>query len=158
MIVDRITSMKNYECMHKRFADAFAFFNQLIEQNVPDGKYFMPSCDTEGAVYVMIGTKSLEPKTQLSAEAHVRYIDIQAVLEGEEIMCVPSEQTPAPSTEYNPQKDVTKYEFLTRDTCHTLRITEGSFAIFFNDELHIPEVEMCGDTTHVRKAVIKVLA
>ncbi len=158
MIVDSIQCLEKYAAIHPLFPKAFAFFKRLTEENVPDGKYVMPDCETENSVYVILGTKALPEKTQLSAESHKRYIDIQIVLAGEEIMCVPAEVIPAPLAPYDEGKDACLYECVARSTCHDLKITAGSFAIFFAEELHIPQVAACGETNAVRKAIIKVLA
>ncbi len=158
MIVDYTKNLARYEGINPRFEAAFKFFFELLEKNVPDGKYFMPNADVENAVYVMIGTKTLQAKESLVAESHVRYIDIQAVLEGGEVMCVPSTACPEVSIAYNPEKDIAKYAPVGMDECHVAKIAAGEFAIFLNNELHIPETAPFGGSDTVRKAVIKVLA
>ncbi len=158
MIIDKIENLEKYRSMSPLFPYAFRFFRQLIEQEVPDGKYILSDTKDENGVYIMIGTKAFEEKTELCAEAHKKYIDVQVVLSGGELMCVPSEIELKPLGEYNDEKDFTMYEAVPVQSCHRLNITEGSFAIFFDGELHIPESAMLGDTAQVRKAVIKVMA
>ncbi len=158
MIIDSVKNLEKYSFMNTLFQKAFEFFGELMERDVPDGKYFMPNCPEENGVYVIIGTKALTEKSELSAEAHKKYIDVQIVLSGTELMCVPSEIQPKPLGEYSCEKDCIMYEPVSRDSCHCLRISRDSFAIFMDGELHIPEVAMCGDTKKVRKAIIKVLA
>ncbi len=158
MIIDNIQNLEKYESMSPLFPYAFKFFRQLMEQGVPDGKYFLSDTKDKNAVYIMIGTKKLAKKEQLCAEAHKKYIDVQIVLLGEEIMCVPSETQPKTFGEYNGEKDCTMYEAVPMDSCHRLNMTEGSFVVFFDGELHIPEAAMSEDSEQVRKAVIKVLA
>ncbi len=156
MIIDKITSMKSYECMHARFPEAFAFFEELMAKGAPDGKYGLPNKEQE--VYVILGTNENISKPEAVAEAHKRYIDVQIVLSGTEMMYVPAGKCPALSTEYNEAKDVMFYEGVAFEDCYSLRVCEGEFAIFFAGELHAPAISVSKAPTTVRKAIIKVLA
>ncbi len=158
MIVDSTKNLSKYACLHPRFEAAIKFFEELMAQNVPDGKYFMPNADVENGVYVSIFTDVIETKQSMSAESHVKYIDIQVVLTGGEEMCVPSVKIPDVTVEYDEQKDIIRYAELTREGCHVCNVGAGSFVIFFDGELHMPGASAFGDTSTVRKAVIKVLA
>ncbi len=158
MIVDSTKNLSKYACLHPRFEAAIKFFEELMAQNVPDGKYFMPNADVENGIYVSIFTDVIERKEGMSAESHVEYIDIQVVLTGGEEMCVPALKIPEISVEYDEKKDIIRYADLTREDCHVCKINAGSFAIFFDGELHMPGASAFGETSTVRKAIIKVLA
>ncbi len=158
MVIDRVENLRKYESINPRFAAAFAYFDELVKGNVPDGKYVMPNCDVENEIYVVLMTRTLEEKEALRAESHEKYIDVQVVLEGQETMYVPSYTTPEVEIPYNQTKDITMYAPVDREDCHTLKIDAGSFAMYLDGELHIPDGGMSAESEYVRKAVIKVLA
>jgi YhcH/YjgK/YiaL family protein len=94
-----------------------------------------------------------KPREQGKWEAHRKYIDIQYIVEGPEVMgCAPvgNLQVTEP---YNAEKDVMfltgKGDFFT--------VSDGMFAIFFPHDAHMPQLT-AGVPAPVRKIVIKVRA
>ncbi len=156
MIIDQLQNLKNYAGMHPRFPEAFAFFEELLEQAAADGRYDMPGIEPEKAIYVILGTNEPEPQETANAESHDNYIDVQILLEGDEVMYVPM-SAPAVSTPYQPSKDCTLYAPAAFDDCSRLLIKAGQFALFFTGELHAPCHRPAGLPCTVRKAIIKVL-
>lgn len=158
MIIDAYENLTFYESMHSRFPAAFAFMRELMEKGVEDGKYVLPGTDVENAISISFATGPLKVLPEAIAESHKKYIDVQIVLKGEEMMYVPAITAPAAATEYNESKDVIKYDAVPFDACHGLRVSEGNFVIFFENELHAPSMSVTNEVTTDRKAVIKVLA
>ena len=158
MIIDKLERLALYESMHPRFPAAFAFFRELMANGAEDGKYVLPNTDVENAVTVGIGTGPLKVQAEAISESHEKYIDVQIVLSGEEMMYVPAIADPAATTPYNEEKDFFKYEALDKDSCHSLRVSEGNFVIFLETELHAPSMAHGTEPVTDRKAVIKVLA
>ena len=158
MIIDSLENLSFYESMHPRFPAAFAFLKELIASGAADGRHVMPNADVENAVYVNIATGNVAPKEAATSESHEKYIDVQLVLSGEELMCVPAKEAPAATIPYNEAKDCFLYEPVAFEDCDRLRVCEGSFVIFFTKELHAPSMSLASEPTCVRKAVVKVLA
>lgn len=158
MVTGQLKDLSNYAALHPRFPEAFAFLRELLDRNAGDGRYEMPGADVPNAVYVILGTNEVQPKDAATAESHRKYIDVQVVLSGEEAMYIPALVIPEVTTEYQEAGDYALYAPVAFDTCHQLRVKEGNFAIFFENELHAPSVSLQNVPTTVRKAIVKVLA
>ena len=158
MVVGAWNELSRYAALHPRFPEAFDFLKQLLEQNVADGHHVMPGTDVPEAVYVNLATGDVQPKELATSESHRKYIDVQVVLSGEEAMYVPALVMPAVTTEYQEAQDYMLYAPQAFDKCHVLRVKEGNFVIFFENELHAPSMAIGNAPSKVRKAVLKVLA
>ncbi|MBR7099467.1 MAG: YhcH/YjgK/YiaL family protein [Clostridia bacterium] len=159
MIIDTIENVSRYENVHPRFARAFTYLKSLLDNGVADGHYEPENPEVPGEFYVNIGTGDVQPKEMATAESHRKYIDLQLVLAGEELMCVPSvELIPPVTTEYKPDGDYMLYAPVEIADCHQLRVTAGQFVIFLATELHAPSMAVGKEPVKVRKAILKVLA
>ena len=157
MIIDSLNNLSKYASTHPRFPRAFAFLQELLNNNAPDGRHVLEGTEIPEEIFVNIMSPENPLKPAARAEVHKKYIDVQILLKGDERMSVPT-TTPEVEIPYNEAKDCTMYVGVPFDQCHNLYATEGSFAIFFAGELHAPSIA-CGDQpSTVRKAVIKVLA
>jgi biofilm protein TabA len=86
-------------------------------------------------------------------EAHRKYIDIQYVISGKEIMNIaPLINAKEVVTPYDAAKDI---EFLTVDKINNYSATPANFFIFFPSDAHRPGLKD-GLNANVRKIVIKV--
>lgn len=96
-------------------------------------------------------TKEVNPK---GYEAHIRYADVQFLLDGMEfIRCCPLEFLD-PSTDYDEASDCRFYAERPGSGC-ALRLGAGYFAVVFPDDAHIPQLAI--DTpAPVKKIVLKV--
>jgi len=87
-------------------------------------------------------------------EAHRKYIDVQAVVSGEEFMEVADLGRMKVSQEYNPERDFLKYADV--PDASRLRVRAGEVAVFFPEDVHMPCLHTGGGPARVRKTVIKV--
>jgi YhcH/YjgK/YiaL family protein len=86
-------------------------------------------------------------------EAHQKYIDIQYVISGVELMGVaPIEQKKEVLVPYDPTKDV---EFLTVTKGTNFKATPGRFFMFFPSDAHRPGLKDV-ENSQIRKVVVKV--
>lgn len=86
-------------------------------------------------------------------EAHKRYIDIQYVISGREVMNIaPMTTVKEILTPYDATKDI---EFMTFDKIVNYKATPANFFIFFPSDAHRPGLKD-GVNSSVRKVVIKV--
>ena len=96
-------------------------------------------------------TKNLEEK---KAEAHKKYIDIQYVISGTELIGLGFDnQENELLEEYNVEKDCTFYKKIANE--HFLVMDKGIFAIFFPADIHRPGC-VFNEKSDVRKIVIKM--
>ena len=157
MIIDQLSGLSGYEPLHPRFPAAFAFLRELLANHPADGRYVMPGCDVPDAVYVNLSSNDLLPRQEATAEAHRRYIDLQVVLTGTEVMYVPAVR-PAEAGPYRADADCVLYAPVRLEDCTRLLIPAGSFAVFFAGELHAPCAPAGPAPATARKAVMKILA
>jgi YhcH/YjgK/YiaL family protein len=118
---------------------------------LPAGKY-----DIEGTGMVALVQDNLTaPKAERKAEAHRRYIDIQYVLSGKEIigygLANPADEVLDDQLE---QKDAIFFKNIKQEI--DLILTGGMYAIFFPADVHRPGC-VYGEPSQVRKVVVKVL-
>ena len=86
-------------------------------------------------------------------EAHQKYIDIQYVISGSEMMGVaPVSMKKEVLAPYDANKDI---EFMTVTQNSEFKATPDRFFIFFPSDIHRPGVKV-GENSQVRKVVIKV--
>jgi biofilm protein TabA len=93
-----------------------------------------------------------KPRAEAFLESHLKYIDVQVVVAGEEIQEVVDVARLAIDAPYNPERDLIKYHDF-GDTS-LLSAREGLVAVFFPADGHISRA--AGPTMLVRKTVVKV--
>jgi YhcH/YjgK/YiaL family protein len=86
-------------------------------------------------------------------ESHRRYIDVQALVEGEEAIELAGIDRLRVSADYVAAKDLIKYSDF--DFGSRLRLVPGDLAIFFPPDGHMPCLRL-GEPVLVRKTVVKV--
>jgi YhcH/YjgK/YiaL family protein len=147
MILDTLENSYLYNSISKRIAKGFDFLLHTDLEAIPSGKH-----DIEGdTIFALVQEYQTKPLTECKLESHKKYIDIQYVIRGEELMGVTT-QNNQKILEVNEDKDYTFYE----GTTSLVRISKGMFTIFFPDDLHQPCVQT-EFASEVKKVVIKVL-
>jgi len=145
MIMDAIARGAAYAALHPGFAKAFAFLREKDLAALPDGRYELDG----DRVYVLVMTVDGRGKADAKFEAHRRYIDIQAVVSGDEVMGwspIAACREPLP---FDAAKDVGFYS----DTpASWVIVPVGSFAVFFPEDVHAP----LAGSGKVKKAVVKI--
>ncbi|MEI6106451.1 MAG: YhcH/YjgK/YiaL family protein [Opitutae bacterium] len=86
-------------------------------------------------------------------ESHRKYIDVQVIVAGEEVMEVEDIARLIVTDAYNPERDFLKYADTA--TASRLRLRAGDMAIFFPVDGHMPGLQSAGEEL-VRKTVVKV--
>ena len=82
MIVDRIENARLYAPLHKQFKKAFALLADPAIAQKPDGRYSVEGDD----LYYMVQHYTTKPVDQTRFESHKKYIDIQVLLAGQELL------------------------------------------------------------------------
>lgn len=91
-------------------------------------------------------------REEVRYESHEKYIDIQYVIKGEEIMGITTRDQVTGDEAYNEEKDIAFFKSESGDYRHA---TSSNFLIFFPDDMHRPSITT-GDSVLVKKVVIKV--
>jgi biofilm protein TabA len=160
MILDTIDNTQLYLGLHAGFAKAFEILTDKTLSQKEDGKY---PVDGEKIYYTIqrYTTKSLN---EGNLEAHRKYIDIQFLSTGKEILGYAPLKDLTIAEVYNPQKDIAFFN--TPKEITKVKLEPGLFCILFPDDAHLPgryEVSPLGGPcrqlagpAEVRKVVIKI--
>jgi biofilm protein TabA len=106
------------------------------------------------AMYAIVQEYQTQAKDAKKAEAHVKFIDIQFVCSGSEIIGYsPANPEAEVLEDLVSTNDVITYKTVPNETAVIL--TEGMYAVLFPHEIHRPQCNYMGKTK-VRKVVIKV--
>lgn len=105
-------------------------------------------------LFASVSEYEAEPKGNRRPEAHQKYIDIQYVAWGEEMIgcSLLSSQYEITQDELN-EKDVIFYKEVENET--ELVLKPGGYAIFFPSDVHRPGC-ISGDKMQVKKIVVKI--
>jgi YhcH/YjgK/YiaL family protein len=139
----------SYYKQKKRWDRAFAFLKDNDLSKMEIRRY-----DIDGDnLYAPVSEYMSKNEEDAKYEAHQKYIDIQYVITGKELIGVaPMSQKKEITDPYNPEKDVL---FLTVDGAKICPAAPDRFFIFFPDDAHRPGVKD-GENSQVRKIVVKV--
>ena len=133
----------------KSLTKFFDYIKTTDFSRMEDGKY-----PIEGGAILNLSSYETKNPEDKKAEAHKKYIDIQYVVSGQEMIGVSSEN---PGNEllqdYNEEKDCTFYKKIANE--HFLAMRQGMFAVFFPGDIHRPGC-ILHEKSDVRKVVIKV--
>jgi biofilm protein TabA len=104
-------------------------------------------------LFYMINQYVTKEAESVKFEAHRKYIDLQYVTEGEEIIGVSDFEYASETDPYIAEKDIAFY-IVSKAEYH--KATASEFFVFFPEDLHQPGV-MAKDPQKVRKVVFKIL-
>ena len=115
-----------------------------------DGKTFLNG----DKLYVSIQSYKTKARGDCKYEAHRRYIDIQYIIEGREIIAVTDAAGLRERAPYSEEKDVVFFEDDKKGT--EFELHAGDYVVVFPEDVHMPKV-CAGEPSDVKKAVVKIL-
>lgn len=123
----------------------------ITQKNPDDGRY-----DIDGDnIFLLISSPSTEPKSSRLAEIHHRYLDVQILLEGAEILGYGLQQThEKPDDDRLSAQDIAFFKTIPHE--QFLNFKPGNFVVFFPRELHRPLCAVNENPQRIKKAVLKV--
>ena len=146
------SNVEIYKKLNKYFERAFEEIKRLMSEDIADGSYKFD----ENAFYVNVFTYQTKKEADCCFEKHGKYIDIQVVLDGEEIIGFESEDKLSKTVDELAQKDYMLFSL--NKEYDKSKLSRGDFVIFFPDEPHAPGIAANDEISTVRKAVFKILA
>ena len=147
MIIDKIENAHIYKNISERISKSFEYIKSTDLKTLPTGRY---PIDGE-SIFALVSEYKTKSEQEGKLEAHRKYIDVQYVIEGEELM---GYAPLAGQKVLDPYKEENDIEFFTGDKSF-INITAGMFAIFFPEDVHMPGIST-GKFSDVKKLVIKV--
>jgi len=147
MIADKIENAGSYTKLSGRIARALAVLQDAVPANKEHGRYEVDGDN----IFYMVQRYTTKDKAETRFEAHRKYIDIQAILEGAETIGLATTGDLEVTEPYKP--DVM---FLKAPAAFTeLYLPAGTFAIFYPSDAHMPCYH-AGKPSRVTKVVMKV--
>lgn len=138
-----------YHKSQRHWDQAFHFLKTADLKNLPLGKQ-----ELEGEhLFVSVAEYYGKKKEDALFESHKKYIDIQYVIKGAEIMGLTTLDNAKVTQPYNEEKDIAFYDF---DGGDYYKATPDNFFMFFPEDVHRPSITT-GDSVQVKKIVVKIM-
>jgi len=156
VIVDTLGNARNTRGLRGGIDKAIAFLGHAALGELPPGRH-----DIDGdRVYALVQDYTPLDPAGRRFESHRRYIDVQYVHSGREVVYwTPTSRLAA--APYSDQNDATLYDDpLSGVGATPVGLEAGSFGIFFPEDAHMPCCRWAGEQgadEPVRKVVVKVL-
>lgn len=147
MIYDTIDHIQQYQGIHPGVLQGLRF---LAETDF-SGEETRYELDGQ-RLFAFLQSYETKPGND-TPEAHRKYIDIQYLLEGEELVGVAPLESMTEEVEARPENDIWFYHGPTAP----VPIGSGRFLVLFPGDAHAPSIAVDKPAT-VRKCVVKVLA
>lgn len=146
MILDVLDNADRYLTLNKGFKTAFSFLMRSDLQKLAPGRHEVAN----DRVFSLVEDAPGRKREHAELESHEKYIDIQLVISGTDMMGWKRKATCTQvSKEYNPGKDIGFF----RDTPDVwLPVSAGMYAIFFPEDAHMPMIS----DGHLRKVIMKI--
>ncbi|MBW6488785.1 YhcH/YjgK/YiaL family protein [Sulfurimonas sp.] len=144
----------------EKFKTAFLYLERLLDKKSVEHKRVMESplgvckkIELDEHSFVLEQAYSSKDREECFFESHRKYIDVQFILDGEEIIEVSDTNLLAVTLVYNEELDYIKYE--DKKECSSIVLKAGDVAIFYPQDAHMPCTKL-KESVKVVKAVVKV--
>ena len=148
--VDKRSLAINYFKNRRYWDEAFQYLKNTDLRALPvsdkhelDGKHIL----------VAVSEYTTRDKSETRYESHRKYIDIQHIIKGEELIGLTTQDKAKITIPYSEEKDIAFYQF---EGGKYLKATPENFMIFFPKDLHRPMLKV-NENARVKKIVIKIL-
>ena len=150
MIVGKLVDLYRYKGISKNIDTAIDYIQNNDLMALPKGKTIVDGDN----VFINRDTYVARPLEECFFENHEKYIDIQIVLKGQEVIGYTHITNPdlKVTTPYNPDKDVTKYNYNPKGAVF-FTLEEG-FALVYTEDAHLAKCKANDEI--VEKVVVKV--
>lgn len=147
MIYDLLSNAPLYHGVSPRLKLALEFLQTADFSALPDGHIAIDG----DAVFANLSHGTTLPEVQ-TAEAHDRYLDIQYLIEGHELIGIAPRST-LTEVESHPERDIRFY----RGRFDFLPLGDARFIVLWPHDAHAPGKSVPGLPSATRKCVLKVL-
>lgn len=149
MIYDNLSNIDLYKGLSTDIYTGLLFLNQA-KPDIENGTYLLNS-----RVKAIVSEYETKTENECGFEAHKRFIDIQCLLRGEEIVLCSALESLKETKPYSEEIDAAFYSAEPNLQTLNLSLQPGYFAIFFPQDGHMPQ--LCIDEPQmVKKMVVKV--
>lgn len=149
MIIDKLENFDLYKGVSSDIAKAIEYIKANDFSGKTDGNYEIDGED----MFLVVANYEVKPIEQGRLESHRKYIDLQVMLEGSELVGYCHTDGLVVTEDYNAEKDVMFYE--PPEDISIFNFPAGFGALFFTHDAHMPGVTM-DEPEAVKKIVIKI--
>ncbi len=147
MVTDRLANAALYRALGPRIAAAIDYVTTTDFTSIADGRYALDG----DQLFALVQRYTSKPLTAGRWEAHRKYIDLQAVLQGtEQIGYVSIDQLHAEP--YDAEKDLI---WLTGTAGQWFTLPTGHFTLLWPGDAHMPGI-VAEASSDVLKVVVKI--
>ncbi len=148
MIIDRLKNATRYYSVHKKISAAFHYLQTTDLEAIVPGKYVIDGDE----LFAIVQEYATLDSANEEMEAHRKYIDVQYMIQGAELVGHAVLNGQIPSKEYDAENDF----MLFADTpSFFTKMEAGTFMVFFPTDLHMPCIKE-HEPAMVKKVVVKV--
>lgn len=149
MILDTLNQWRTYAALSSRFAPAFAFLEKVTD-STPVGRHEIAGDD----VYALVQRHGTRPVAERQFEAHRKYLDIQFMQSGRELIYwAPLAVATEVTKPYDDKGDAALYKIPAGSMSFQLRPRD--FTILYPQDAHAPSCAWDAPA-EVFKVVVKV--
>jgi len=148
MIIDLLENAERYFPVYKGLDKAFDYLRTTPLADIAPGKY---TIDGEN-LFAIVQEYETMPAANEQMEAHKKYIDVQYMIRGSELVGHALYEQQMVSKEYDAEQDFML--FADKPSFFTA-MSQGTFMVFFPTDLHMPCIQH-PEAAKVKKVVVKV--
>lgn len=149
MICGNIKITKDYSSINENFVKAFEFLKNNNLKELHLGKH-----EIEGEkIFALVQEYTTQKEEEKKWESHERYIDIQLMVEGQEVMGYVPISDLFIQEDLRPEQDMIFYEETLKGS--NIKFGKDDYAIFFPEDGHKPGCSL-DESSCVRKIVVKL--
>jgi len=148
MILDKIENTKLYFGISDRIKIALQYISKTNFSELENGVHSI----IEGEIFAIVNRYGTIDAKLEKPEVHRKYIDVQYVYEGNELIGYATKKDQPIFKKYNTNED---FELLDAEI-DLIKFNKGMFAILFPDDLHAPGIHVY-KPENITKIVVKVL-
>jgi YhcH/YjgK/YiaL family protein len=147
MILDTLQNAHLYYGLGDRFITAFEYLKTTDFEKVEKGKY-----EIGDDIFAIVNEYDTVDTAEELMESHKKYIDVQYIVKGAELVGHDFLQDKTPSRAYDEAAD---FMLFSETPVFFSRLDQGNFAVFFPSDLHMPNIKI-DKPVAVKKVVIKI--
>lgn len=150
MVFDTLKNCEFYYGLHKNFEKAFDFIKKVEKENLPAGRYDFGGED----IYGLVQEYDTKDPKEHKFEGHRKYIDIQYICSGTEVIDVLNITKAISVGDYIEEREV---EFFDGGENVVKSVMEkGNYGIFWPCDIHKPGLRLNKEVTPIRKVLVKI--
>lgn len=147
MILDTVKNVKLYKSLNERLTLGLEYISKTDFSSLEMGTYKIDGDD----VFAILQTYDTKDESDCRLESHQKYIDIQYMISGEELVGVTPLSNQEVTEDLLKENDVVFYNGVS----DKIKLAANSFMIFYPTDVHAPCIKV-DKPTKVIKVVVKV--